>query len=58
MKRDPNTTSAFPSAIGFTSLGYSLGSYSRSASWTMTASPVAAAKPVRSAAPFPWFVSW
>jgi len=38
--------------------GYSLGSYSRSTSWTMTTSPVAVAKPVRSAAPLPWFTSW
>ena len=52
-KRDPNTTSALPAAIGSSSLGYSFGSYSRSASWTMTMSPVACLKPVRSAAPLP-----
>ena len=37
---------------------YSAGSYSRSASWTMTNSAVAAAKPVRSAAPLPRLRSW
>ncbi len=44
--------------MGRISLGYSSGSYSRSASCTMTSSPVAAAKPVRSAAPLPWLRSW
>lgn len=35
-----------------------MGSYSRSASWTATKSPVASRNPVRSAAPFPWFFAW
>ena len=56
--RSPNPASARPSAIGASSFGYSCGSYSRSASWTMTTSPVAAANPVRSAAPLPWLRSW
>ena len=55
MKREPNTTSALPSRIGWMSPGMSRGSYSRSASWTMTMSPLAAAKPARNAAPFPMF---
>ena len=42
-----------PSRIGSSSLGYSCGSYSRSASWMMTMSPVTAANPVRRAAPLP-----
>ena len=37
--------------------GYSAGSYSRSASCTITNRPRAWAKPVRSAAPLPRFVS-
>src|SRR5437867_1141151 len=44
--------------MGARSLGYSAGSYSRSASWTRTMSPVASRKPRRRAAPFPWFPSW
>ena len=58
MKREPKTTSACPSRIGWMSRGYSRGSYSRSASWMTTMSPVACPKPVRSAAPLPWFRSW
>ena len=44
--------------IGASSTGYSCGSYSRSASWMITTSPVAAAMPVRRAAPLPMFFSW
>jgi len=33
---EPKTTSAFSSRIGPRSFAYSRGSYSRSASWTMT----------------------
>ena len=47
MNREPKTTSALPSTIGWMSWGYSAGSYSRSASWTMTIWPVAWRKPVR-----------
>jgi hypothetical protein len=56
-KREPNTTSARSSTMGARILGYSFGSYSRSASWMITTSPVAALMPVRSAAPLPWFTS-
>ena len=56
MKRDPNVTSAIPSTIGWMTRGRSCGSYSRSASWMTTMSPVAAAKPARSAAPLPMFL--
>ena len=41
--------------IGWITCGRSRGSYSRSASWMATMSPVAAANPARSAAPFPMF---
>ena len=58
MKREPNTTSARSSMIGWISRGYSAGSYSRSASCTMTTSPVACLKPSRRAAPLPWFFGW
>ena len=44
MKREPKTTSAWSSTIGWMSWGYSAGSYSRSASWTMTIWPVACAE--------------
>ena len=37
---------------------YSRGSYSRSASCTITKSEVASAKPRRRAAPLPWFTGW
>ena len=50
-KRDPNTASASPFWMGSSRTGSSAGSYSRSASWTTTTSPVARLKPVRSAAP-------
>ena len=53
MKREPKTTSAIPFSNGARSLGYSFGSYSKSASWIMTSSPLAWAMPVRSAAPWP-----
>jgi len=39
-KREPKTTSAWPSMMGWMSFPYSFGSYSRSASWMMTMSPV------------------
>ena len=58
MNREPKTTSALPSRIGWISWGYCAGSYSRSASWTITIWPVACWKPVRRAAPLPWFLSW
>ena len=49
MKREPNTTSARSSIIGVTSDGRSRGSYSISASWITTMSPVACAMPVATA---------
>ena len=55
--RDPKTTSAFPSSSGPITVGYSSGSYSRSASWTITNGNVTSAKPVRSAAPLPWLTA-
>src|SRR5205814_1332320 len=51
-KRDPYTTSASPCRMGSISPGSSIGSYSRSASWTTTTSPLASAKPRCNAAPF------
>ena len=57
-KREPRQTSAMPSLIGTMRSGISHGSYSRSASWMTTIDPVAAAKPMRSAAVLPLFVLW
>ena len=57
-KREPKTTSACPSRIGWISRGYSAGSYSRSASWMTTTSPVTWRTAVRTAAPLPWFCGW
>jgi hypothetical protein len=37
--REPKTTSACPSMIGWMRRGYSAGSYSRSASWMSAMSP-------------------
>ena len=45
MNREPKTTSAWSSTIGWMSWGYCAGSYSRSASWTMTIWPVAWPEP-------------
>src|SRR4051812_23317931 len=53
VKREPYTTVAFPRKIGASSLGQSSGSYSRSASWIRTRSPVTCSRPVRIAAPLP-----
>ena len=55
VSREPKTTSAWPSAIGATRRGMSLGSYSRSASWMTQISPPARAIAARSAAPLPRF---
>ena len=52
MNREPKTTSAWSSTIGWMSSGYCSGSYSRSASWTMTISPVACRKPGAQGGPF------
>ena len=52
-KREPNTASASPEMIGSSNAGQSAGSYSRSASCTITTLPVLAASAVRIAAPFP-----
>src|SRR5256885_1761261 len=53
VRRDPYTTSAYPSTIGRISSITSEGSYSMSASWITTTSPVVRAIPVRTAAPSP-----
>src|SRR6266436_880919 len=57
-KRDPKTTSAWPSRMGWSRRGYSAGSYSRSASWTRAISPVTCSTARRTAAPLPWLCSW
>src|SRR5262245_47326907 len=44
--------------IGASNFGQSFGSYSRSASWISTRSPVTCSRPVRIAAPFPRLRSW
>ena len=56
--REPYTTFARPLSIGASSFGQSSGSYSRSASWMSTRSPVTCSSPVRIAAPFPRFCGW
>ena len=53
VKREPYTTCALPRSTGARSFGQSSGSYSRSASWMSTRSPVTCSSPVRIAAPLP-----
>ena len=58
VNREPYTTRALPRSTGASSFGQSSGSYSRSASWMSTRSPVTCARPVRIAAPLPRLRSW
>jgi hypothetical protein len=53
VNREPKTTSARPDSSGASTTPYSAGSYSRSASCTITYGNVASSKPRRSAAPLP-----
>src|SRR5712691_283963 len=58
VNREPYTTRALPLSTGASSFGQSSGSYSRSASWISTRSPVTAPSPVRTAAPLPRLCGW
>ena len=56
--REPYTASALPSRMGPIIFGYSVGSYSRSASWTIPMSPVMFSMAVRIALPLPMLTGW
>src|SRR5689334_1756785 len=58
MKRDPKTTSARSSTIGWTRRGYSAGSYSGAASWMSATAAATCGSAPRPRAPLPGSRSW